>query len=451
MKKLAKEIGVWYTEYIMNLKKYSGKLICVAISGGVDSVVLLHYLKNCERECGYFLSAVHCEHGIRGEESLADARFVEEYCKELGVELTVFSRDCLSRAAQEKKSLETAAREFRMEVFDRLIADGKADYIATAHHANDEAETVLFRLARGTLSGVKGMTEEENGRIRPILGWTRAEIEGYAQEKRLVFCVDKTNADTTFTRNKIRWEVLPKIEEAVPGATGNILRFAALHAEDDGLLYRYAEKLLTKTQTGFCVAFSEEKPLFCRACLLALKGLGVEKDYQSVHLADAFALQKSERGSMLDFPKGVVAEKGLEGVVFFLKKQETPCEKPISIPYCEEGFDGGRYEVKISKTPILPKNEWKVLRFDGGKIPDGAVFRFRQEGDEITRFGGGTKSLKKFFNEEKVPVFEREYLPLIADGAGKEVYAVCGVEISEKVKVDLDTEKVFYIAIQRKE
>ncbi len=421
------------------------------MSGGLDSVVLLHYLKTREAECGYRVLAVHCEHGIRGAESLRDARFVEEYCQSLGVELHRFDCDCVARAREEKKSLETAAREFRQEAFARLIDQGVTDFVATAHHANDEAETVIFRLARGTLSGVAGM-EEENGRlIRPLLFWTRAEIKEYAKKNALEFCVDSTNADTAYTRNKIRLEVLPKLDECVPGASGNIAKFAALYAEDDKLLYRYAKALVCEQADGILVAFSEEKPLFTRACLTALKALGVEKDYTSGHLNDAFKLQGLERGARLDLPKGITAQKGENGVLFFIKKPEEGVKKPLPAAFSEQGFDGGRYEVKVSTLPIESKNEWRVLRVDGGKIPQNAVFRFRENGDEITRFGGGTKTLKKFFNEEKVPVTEREYLPMIAQADGKEVYAVCGVEISEKVKVDENSAKVLYIAIQRKE
>ena len=129
----------------MELRNFKNKKICVALSGGVDSVALLHYMKSCQ-DFGYTLCAVHCEHGIRGEESLADMRFVQELCKTWGIELFLFQEDCPARSAQEKESLETSARNFRKECFARLIEEGKADYIATAHHQKDQAETVLLNL-----------------------------------------------------------------------------------------------------------------------------------------------------------------------------------------------------------------------------------------------------------------------------------------------------------------
>ena len=248
----------------------------MAISGGVDSVSLLHYLKAREAECGYLLCAVHCEHGIRGEESLADARFVEEFCKEQGVPLYTFSEDCPTRAKRDKQSLETAARAFRQECFSGLLTCKKADFIATAHHKNDDAETVLFRLMRGTsLTGVGGMVEMNGAILRPFLTWTREEIVGYAKQNGLSYRVDSTNFETDATRNKLRLQVLPLMEESVPGAVENLVRFSRIASEDDALLYEYAEGLLTEKNGEITVAFCEKKPLFRRACLLALKGLGV--------------------------------------------------------------------------------------------------------------------------------------------------------------------------------
>ena len=434
----------------MEFARFDKKRICVAISGGVDSVALLHYLKSCQKDAGFILSAVHCEHGIRGEDSLADARFVSALCQSWGVPLYTFAEDCPMRAAREKESLETAARNFRRECFARLIAENKADYIATAHHLNDEAETVLFRLARGTLSGIKGMLEESGYFLRPFLSWTRTEIEAYAKENGLSFCVDATNADLEYTRNKIRIEVLPKLEEVFHGATRNIARFATLCGADDELLYEYAKNLLSKENEGYRVEFNDKKPLFRRACLLALKGLGVERDYTSTHLEDAYALQSLERGAKLHLPKGIVAKKAENGIIFYRENVEILPEKSQPKKYDENGFDGGRYEVILSKTPLDMQNGWRILRFDPTKLPTDAVFRFRQDGDEIESFGGGRKTLKKFLNEKKIPVEEREYLPLLASADTREVYAVCGVEISKKIKID-DEKNALYMATRKKE
>ncbi len=423
----------------------------MAISGGEDSVALLHYLKSLEKEGEFSLLAVHCEHGIRGEESLEDMRFVEALCKEWSIPLFIFREDCVARAKREKESLETSARNFRYESFSTLLKQGKTDFIATAHHGGDEAETLLFRLARGSsLSGLKGMQEANGGYLRPILSWSKEKIRRYIEENKLSYRVDSTNLLTDATRNKIRLEVLPALERAVNGATQNIARFALVAAADDELLYELSDALVERDGERITVLFSDKKPLFTRAALTAMKALGVEKDYTSAHLNAIFDLQKSERGAWLTLPKNIRAKKGEKGIVFSLGEEEIPLPVEKEQPFGEKSFDGGRYEVNISSTPISEDGKWKILRLDGDKIPANAVFRFRREGDSIRRFGGGKKSLKKFFNEEKIPPKERAHLPIIADEEGR-VYAVCGVEIAEAVKVDADTKNPLYISLRRKE
>ncbi len=435
----------------MDLIKFSKKRICIAVSGGVDSIALLHFLLHQREKYDFEISAIHCEHGIRGVESLSDKRFVEEICLQWQIPLYCFSENCMERSRREKCSLETVARKFRYESFASVIKENKADYIATAHHENDEAETVLFRLARGTsLLGMRGIEEERVWLIRPFLHWTREEIEIYAKENRLRYCVDSTNLEKDATRNKLRIDVLPKLEEAVKGATSNLAHFATLAAEDDALLYAYSQSLFLKTEQGYAVVFSDKKPLFTRACLMAMKALGIEKDYTAKHLEALFALQNSERGAVLYLPQNVIAKRGKNHIDFYIQSEVCLEEKANPEKFNKNGFDGGRYALKLSSMPFeQEQSKWKILKIDADKVPKNAVFRFRKEGDKITCFGGGTKTLKKFFNEREIPVEERGYLPLIASEDSEEIYVICGVEISEQVKITQTTKNILYISIQK--
>lgn len=432
----------------MKNQAFLNKRICVATSGGVDSTALLHYLKSREKQDGFTLLAVHCEHGIRGEESERDMAFVQKICKEWGIPLFVFRENCLEKARREKLSVETAARAFRKACFESLIKQNKTDYIATAHHKYDQAETVLFRIARGaSLTGASGMKAQEAYFLRPFLSWTKEQIIAYATEHGLEFCVDETNKSTEYTRNALRLEVFPALEKLVPNARENFARFACLAGEDEQFLQKQSQSLLTKKANGWEVKFSDEKPLFNRAVLTAIKDLGCEKDYTFTHLESVFGLQKLERGARLNLKKGVVATKTQTGVFLFVEEPQTEiAENTQGVPFCVNGFYGSKYKVNVVFNEEPSVKGYKTLRLDAKKIPESAVFRFRQEGDYMRVFGGGTKSLKKLFNERKVPVKDRAHLPVIA--VDSEVLAVCGVEICDSVKVNEDTTKTVFLQIE---
>ena len=433
----------------------NGKRVCVATSGGVDSTALLHYAKTQAESLGFTLSAVHCEHGIRGEASVEDMRFVQSLCADWGIPLFIFREDCLELSKREKRSLETVAREFRLRAFSQLIEEDKVDFIATAHHLGDEVETVLFRMARGTsLSGIRGMDKQNGNILRPFLSWSKEQILSYAKQNGLSWREDETNAETDATRNKLRHFVIPALKEAVPGAEENIARFASLASEDDECLYQMSAELLSEGREGarrvLFVAFDSRKPLLRRAFLTALKKLGVEKDYTSLHLQTLVGLFDCERGALVHLPYGIVAKRLGEHIALYRADEKDGfCEvKNPEKPFSLAGFDGGRYAVSVhTALPDCENAFGEILRLDGEKI-ENCLFRFRKEGDWIERFGGGRKTLKKFFNEKKIPVEEREFLPLIA-GADGEVYAVCGVEISEKVKVTGESTRVLYLLVKK--
>ena len=333
------------------LERLDGKRICVAVSGGADSVALLHYLKAQSSYYGFSLSAVHCQHGIRGQASLDDKAFVIQLCNEWNIPLFLFDEDCPMRAKDKKESLETTARNFRRESFISLIKKKKADYIATAHHLGDEAETVLLHLARGAgLSGARGIQPQSEFYIRPFLAWSKEQILAYIGEHGLSYRTDESNFCLDATRNKIRLQVLPLLEEIIPSAKENIAKFAQKALEDDTFLYALSDKLITRQGNAYLLSFHDEKPLFYRATLSVLKSLGLTQDYTTKHLESAYALQYLERGAKAHLPKNIRLEKTEKGILFTMQTEE-----PTIIPnnteksFTLDGFDGGRYAVKIKK------------------------------------------------------------------------------------------------------
>lgn len=430
----------------VSLSNLKDKKICVALSGGRDSVALAHYLFVHSGDGGYTLSAVNCEHGIRGEESLRDTAFVKDFCKKLNLPLYCFSADCPAMAREGRVSVESAARAFRYSCFERILSEGKADLIATAHHADDNAETVLFNLCRGSsLSGLKGIGERE-GYIRPFLSVTRSEIDLYIKENSLSYVEDSTNISDEATRNVIRHKVLPVLKESVPGAVKNISRFSALAKEDDELLYSLSQELLSFSSGRAYIKADGRKPLFMRAALIALKKLGVEKDYTYAHLLSAYNLLYAENGAEVSLPKGVRAVREYGQICLYIV-EEKPFD--ISLPFSVGKTLLGGVEITVTKfsdeANEAALNGAKILKFNPRALPGGCVFRFRREGDVFKKFGGGTKKLKDFFIEKKIPRKDRDFIPLIA--CGGEAFAVCGVEISDKIKC-ADGEPVCYIFIK---
>lgn len=452
------------------------KKICLAVSGGRDSMALLHYLKTHAGKLGISLCAVNCEHGLRGEKSKADSAFVKDKCEEWGVPLACYTEDCAALAKKYGMSVETAAREWRRQCYFSAAAKFGADAIATAHHLNDNAETVLFNLSRGAyLAGASGISFEETCQpsalittgnmgmvnalktikiIRPLIACTREEITEYVQVNSVPYVEDESNLLDDYTRNRIRHKVLPELEKAVPGAAESLYRFSRLAAEDEEYFNSLiAEQNLIKRDIyGVHLSFCGQKPVFKRAAVCALKQLRANvKDYTSAHLERLYNLQFAENGKKFGFLNFMCFKEDGKIVIC---DEATPAPQTFEAPFADFVNGtltqlGGQYVRVLQQNP---SNEGqnnptfdseKVLKLDLDKIPAEAVMRFALKGDKFTKFGGGTKPLGDYFTDKKMPVRLRNLIPLIA--VGPDILAVCGVEISEKVKITEQTKRVAYV------
>lgn len=461
------------------LEKYRNMSVCVAVSGGKDSMALLHYLYIHGSEYGITLSALNCDHGIRGETSKADSAFVVKWCREHDIPVLSFAENCTELAKRRGLSVETAAREWRHLCYLKAGCT-----VATAHHMNDNAETVLFNLARGSaLSGVTGIRDavgrealpcayavnaegepcyREEGApcivtaevIRPLISCTREEIDEYIAENGIPFVEDESNSTDDHTRNYIRHHVLPQLESAVSGAAKAIYRFSRLAAEIDGYIGAQVARMgILKYNGGALIEHCAEYVPFSRCAADAIKQIFHRKDYTTAHIDALYVLQFAETGKRYEF-LGLTAYKEAGRIAICDKTDISPHEKPFG--YGEGRFGGFTLNITLNETDLpsylqsfdrdLFRRYGKdpvVLRFDGGKIPATAVLRTRREGDKFTKFGGGTKSLGDFLTDKKIPLRLRDTLPLIADGSN--VLAVCGVEISDRIKVSQDTLNEGYI------
>lgn len=445
----------------IDLSKYANMNICVAVSGGRDSMALLHYLLAHGAEYGISVSAVNFDHKMRVESSARDSAFVKEYCQEHGVPLIFYEwkdeiiqkTEALAHFWRLKKYLEA--------VKPCVLPDGRewkgADAVATAHHVNDNAETVLFNLARGSgLSGLTGITDSDLSAsankpcklIRPFIACSREEIDAYITENAIPYVDDETNFTDDYTRNKIRHNVLPELEKAVPNAAKAIYRFSRIAAEDEEYFENLIKerRLIKHTSLGYEIARCFEKPVFKRALLQVFRGCGL-KDYTSEHLDRLYELQFAEKGKKFEF---------LELTAFSEEGKIAICSDEL-LEYSENGcpfkdFYRFEYSKHFGQSLFIElekhfNNEWydclqnpKTLKFDFDKIPETAVVRFMRAGDKFKKFGGGTKNLGDYFTDRKIPVRIRKNIPVVADGS--QILIVCGVEISDDIKVGEGTKAV---------
>lgn len=414
-----------------------GEIIGVGCSGGSDSLALLHYLAQNQENFDIEVVAIHVDHQIR-ENSYIDADFVKGIAKELGIRYYKFRVDVPKLAKEKSLGIEAAAREARYGVFKSLVTKGVVDKIALAHHTQDQAETILMHIFRGSgLAGAKGMEPiSEKIYIRPMLNTSKEEIFEYLDENHLEYIEDYTNADNSYNRNFVRNVLLKGVVERWPNAISSIVNFGKAVKEDDDYINKQvyddaimAEDKLVKIPTSY---FLYDKAIVSRLIFKALKNIGITKDIERKHINLITNLALSgENGSRVFLPFEAIAVKEYDYLTIYNRHvEEVVFEEPLK---CGEFNVPNFGKVTIKRVKDFEVSEGNLL-LDYRKVPKGAVWRFRQDGDVFTKFGGGTKKLKSFLIDKKIPARLRDNLPVLA--YENEIYAIAGVEISDKVKVE---------------
>ena len=425
----------------ISLDKFISKneTIAVAVSGGGDSMALLHYILNQSKKYHFNVIAINVEHGIRGKQSISDTNFVISYCKDNNIPLLTYSVDCVEFAQNNKLSLEQAGRVLRYQIFNRAITEGKCDKVATAHHLQDNVESVLFNLFRGTgLKGLSGIDDNfEDKIIRPFLTISKKEINDYLTEFDIPHVVDQTNFDDKYTRNAIRLNILPEIEKVFPEAQNSISRFSEIAKLENDYMHAETLKSINLMSDKVEINLPIHPAILSRATVLALKHLGVEKDWEKAHIDGIINLVSLQNSKRVDLKNNVFAVKEYDKICFYKSAVKTD----LAIPFTLGEFDF------LDKTLVIEKANPSDLKnglfLDLDKIPKNAVIRTRKDADVFTKFGGGTKSLNDYFTDKKVPLFERDTLPLIA--VENQVLAIFNLAVSDKVKVDKNTKIIIEI------
>lgn len=459
----------------------NGDYVLVGVSGGADSVCLLRLLKALQNEIGFFLEVVHVEHGIRGIESENDAAFVIRLCEELEIPMQLFFVDAVAYAKEQKIGLEEAARILRYDCYAQA-AEKTLSFrvkVALAHHADDNAETVLFQMVRG--SGIDGMSGMRPKRglvpgvevIRPLLTVTRAEIESYLEKEGQAYCVDSTNADVGYSRNKIRCHILPMLEEVNVQAISHINQSAMLLRELgdylNGQVEAIAQKALVANHTGLLIRAEEvvKLPEILKKEVLHLaigKAAGSGKDIGLDHVESLADLLKLQVGRSIFLPYHLRARRVYEGIIlekieaadedgrkefFYLELKEQELYEKLQQGTVTIEVPGGEMKFTLVKfngeSGEISKNAYTKC-FDYDKIKTSFQIRTRQAGDYlILDDDGHKKRLKEYFINEKVPSDKRDELLLLT--CDSKVLWVIGGRISADTKVDENTKRILKVQI----
>lgn len=442
------------------LKKWNmlepGMRILVGFSGGADSTALLQLLWEYGKDYGIAVRAVHVNHGIRGEEALRDQSFCMQFCRERGIPFEAVFEDVPAAARKEGISTEEAGRKARYRIFETCLSSGQADRVALAHHQNDQAETMLFRLMRGTgLRGLRGMEPVRIPYIRPFLCVTRREIEDWLREKEISWVEDESNQELEYTRNQIRHLILSPMEKIRPGTTVHMAETAEQLLELEDYLNQGLENALgqcTVFEAGQCrirlESFQKLHPALQKRLVLSCmeKLLGEIHNLESVHVQQICALSRGKRGNRVMLPGGVCAVLGYGELILKRGYGSGPTKEEIRcIPPGEYEFFGERFLFtleKREKKEEIPVNRYTKW-FDYDRIKQEIVLRTRRPGDYLANAENSHKKIKDYLIDSKVPREERDRCILLADGS--HIMWAVGMRISEDYKVTEHTRRVLKV------
>lgn len=432
-----------------------GDRVLAALSGGADSVCLLLVLHELAPELALGLRALHLHHGLRGAEADRDAEFSERLCARLGIPFLLVRRDAAAYAREHGCSTEEAGRLLRYGALEEAAGAWEDETpglelphvkIAVAHHRDDNAETILHHLLRGSgLRGLSGMRPAQGRRIRPLLCAGREEIRAFLAERGQDWCEDSTNAEPDYTRNRIRNEILPLLAREVNArASENILRAGELFGQADAWLTEQAEAVLCcppgpRERVRVPVSVFLAQPAVLRSyvvhCMLDRTAPG-QKDLTSKHFSLIARLAESRPGASCDLPGGLGAWRDPDALWVGRRPEQAETVRPA-------GAEDFRFRVfEAQKGMEIPKNPYTKW-FDYDKIKGILSVRTRRSGDYIGLSGGGRKRVNRCMIDGKIPRGERDRIPLLAEGS--HVLWIVGYRISDDYKISAETRKVLQV------
>jgi tRNA(Ile)-lysidine synthase len=433
--------------------------ILLGLSGGPDSVFLFHALRILKDELGFEFFCAHINHMYRGKDADDDEEFVKKLCSEHKVECYVLRKDASKYSKEKGITEEEGGREIRYDFFDKLINEKGGGYIATAHNYNDQVETLVQRIIRGTgTDGLAGMDFRMQKIIRPILNIKREEIEKFIKLNNYQYCIDKTNLEPIYGRNKIRLDLIPYIEKKYNlKFSDSIFRLSQI-AKLDGEIIRKTvdveyKKILIGNGNKIVLDLNGFNDLDLGLKYRVLrKGIeefkGDKTNIEFAHLEKFIDIcSRKETGKSTDLPNNIKVEISYEKILIKNKDEIKDFEYNISI--------GERLHIKETGQVLkcYKENEKKFTNsantvwIDYDKITGKLKVRNRRMGDKFRPLGmNGEKKLKDFFIDEKIPRELRNIIPIISDE--NEIIWIAGYRLSENYKIDSRTKNILAIIIE---
>ena len=430
-----------FTDFIEQNSLFTrGGRVLAAVSGGMDSVVMAHLLK----AAGFNFSIAHCNFQLRGHEALADQEFCHQLSQQLRVQFHTISFDTKKYAADNKISIQMAARELRYQWFEQLGQQYGYDVIALAHHQNDAIETILLNLTRGTgIAGLHGILPKNGNLVRPMLFLNRDEIQAVITKNGLSYVEDSSNASTKYARNKLRHEVIPKLKELNPGLEktfeNNLQHFRDMETLLELRLADLKQELFIYNGDEIHLLISALKKLEPKRLLLfkLLQPYG----FNQTTVDDVMA--------SLDKHSGRTFESGnfmliLDRDKLILSKKNNHQPEPILINEGDREVNYSHYKVNLlhDDSALIIKSNPLAAAIDTSLLIYPLTIRSWQQGDQFYPLGMKTrKKLSDFFIQQKIPLHEKSAIPILINGNG-DIMWIAGHRLSEHYKVHDNTKKV---------
>lgn len=448
--------------------------IVVAVSGGVDSMALLYVLHRLSKPYELKLIAAHVNHGFRPEESAAEAELVSSYCSRQGIALEMIELDMPRYLQQVKVNSQAASRQRRYQFFHEAAVRHGAQAIALAHHADDQAETVLMHVLRGTgSSGLKGISpkrlEKNVELIRPLLRMRKNELMLLCQQQAIPYLEDSSNQSRHYQRNELRLDLIPQLERYNPQLVSSLCRLADIAGEEDAWLQQQSEQrfaaIVTKSDNSLIVLCSalnaEPIALQRRLIKLILSYLSQDEEFisfETIERIRALAGAEAKSVGRLDVGAGLICVREYEQLRFVHIKfyyDSNSLAVPLSIRAeempCELQYGDWLIHVRIipkHQQPQLHSKYEAVFDVDGISLP--LIVRNRQSGDRMHVLGlNGTKKVQDMFVDAKIAVAKRDTHPVIEDGSGQLIW-LPGIRRSSQGLVADRTRSILHVQCRPK-